>query len=258
MYKLIFLTTMLCLFSSSTWGQSMPPVTNSPAKASTPPANADPIREADRLFTHGEDTARDHQVLAMLASALAADTNNYQLLWRASRSYYYVGDNTVSAEKLPYFERGIEAGQRAVTQQPNGVEGHFWLGANYGGYSQETGMFKALSTIKKMRTEMETVLRLNPRYEEGNAYLALGELDRQLPGILGGDNKRAISYLEQGLSIAPQHMKMKLALAEAYRAAKRHDDARRQLQEILQMPLNPTHAGSNHETQEKARQLLNK
>src|SRR5438552_2446677 len=53
MYKLIFLTTMLCLFSSSTWGQPMPPVTDSPEKVSDPPAHSDSIREADRLFTHG-------------------------------------------------------------------------------------------------------------------------------------------------------------------------------------------------------------
>src|SRR5262245_24325758 len=66
MYRLIFLTTMLCLCASSAWGQPMPPMTDSPEKASAPPAHADPMREADRLFTHGEDAARDRQVLAMI------------------------------------------------------------------------------------------------------------------------------------------------------------------------------------------------
>ncbi len=220
--------------------------------------SAEAIREADRLFSYGADSAAERQALALLEQALARDAKNYQLLWRAARACYYVGDGAAKKEKLGYFERGIAAGQRAVAEQPNGVEGHFWLGANYGGYSEVKGAFKALLTVKKIRAEMETVLRLNAAYEEGRAYLALGELDRQLPRLLGGNINRAISYLEQGLELTPQNMEMKLALAEAYFDSGRREEARRQLQEILQMPINPVRAKENRETQEKAKRLLDK
>jgi len=258
MNKLVFLAAILGLLPFSTLAQHKPRAASTPNKASAAPESSDPIRESDRLFTHGADAARDRQALAVIERAVATEGNNYQLLWRASRLYYFVGDSADKAQKLPNFERGIGMGQRSVALEPNSAEGHFWLGANYGGYSEEKGMIKALQTVKKIRAEMETVLRLNPGYEEGGAYLALGEMDRQLPGMFGGDNKRAISYLEQGVRVAPQNMEMKLALAEAYRKAGRRDDARRQLQEILQMPINPAHARDNRETQEKARQLLNK
>jgi FimV-like protein len=258
MLKMFSLTTIIVLCAVTALARQQPAAASLRGETSAPAASAEAIREADRLFSYGADAERERQALAVIERALAADANNYQLLWRAARSYYYVGDGAGAGEKVRHFERGIEVGQRAIAGQPDGVEGHFWLGANYGGYSEEKGAFKALRMVKKIRAEMEAVLRLNAGYEEGRAYLALGELDRQLPGLFGGNLKRAISYLEQGQRLAPQNLEMKLALAEAYREAGRREEARRLLQEILQKPINPARAKENGETQEKARKRLNK
>lgn len=221
-------------------------------------AAVNPFAEPDHLFTFGEIAERDKHALALIEQALAQDGSNYQWLWRAARAYYHVGDSANGDEKLRYFEKGMEAGQRAIAQQPNAVEGHFWLAANYGGYSEEKGAFKALAMVKKIRAEMETVLRLNDRYHSGSAYLALGEMDRQLPRLLGGNLKRALERLEQGLRVAPNNLEMKLALAESYHDAGRKEDARRLLQEIAAWRINPDRARAERDVQEKARHLLNK
>ena len=224
----------------------------------TPSTPADPVAEADALFSYGEDTARDLQALATLVRALVTDAHNYQLLWRAARAYYQVGDDASEREKQRYFEHGIEMGQLAVAQQPSSAEGHFWLGANYGGLSAIQGIWHALQMVKKVRSEMETALRLQPEYEDGNAYRALGEIARQLPGVLGGNLKRAIVYFEQGLRVAPQSMELKLALAKAYLEAGQRQASQRLLAEILQMPVRPARAHADQHTQDKARQLLRK
>jgi tetratricopeptide (TPR) repeat protein len=152
----------------------------------------------------------------------------------------------------------MAAGQRAISQLPNAAEGHFWLAVNYGGYAEEKGVFKALQLVKKIRAEMETVLRLNDRYHDGGAYLALGEMDRQLPRIIGGNLARAITRLEQGLRIAPDNLEMRLGLARAYYDAGRNEDARRQLQDILGRGVNPAHSNAERDIQEKARKMLGK
>src|SRR3989442_2389809 len=225
------------------------------SQAQAPSSGADPIAEADGLFAYGEDRGRNRQALSIIERALEMRADEYQLLWRAARVYYHVGDDAEADEKQHYFERGIAAGQRAVALQPTGVEGHFWLGANYGGLSEVQGMIQAFQMIKHVRAEMETALRLQASYEDGGAYLALGERDRQLPGLFGGSVKRDIAYLEQGLRVAPQNMAMRLALAEAYLDAGRRDDGHRQLLEILHLPVLPARARANRATQEKARQL---
>jgi len=219
---------------------------------------SDPIAEADGLFSYGEDMTHDRQARSIIERALETRVDEYQLLWRAARVYYHVGDDAEAGEKRHYFARGIAVGQRAVALQPTGVEGHFWLGANYGGLSEVQGIVQAFQMIKQVRAEMETALRLQASYEDGGAYLALGQLDRQLPRLLGGSVKHAMAYLEQGLRVAPQNMAMRLALAEAYLDAGRRDDGQRQLLEILHMPVLPARARANRATQEKARQLLNK
>ncbi len=216
---------------------------------------AQSFQEADHLFTYGDDTGRDQQALAVIEKALASDGNNYQWLWRAARARYYIGDEAPAAAKLKHFESGIAYAQRAISQLPNAVEGHFWLGANYGGYSQVKGAFSALTTVKKIRVEMEIVLRLNAAYADGSAYLALGELDRQLPRLLGGSVKRAITRLEQGVKSAPRNLDMKYALAEAYQDDGRIEDARRQLNELTQAAARNR---ADRNVQEKARRLLAK
>src|SRR5215475_7149094 len=223
-----------------------------------PSTSIDPVVEADALFSYGEDTARDLQALAILTRALVTDAHNYQVLWRAARAYYQVGDDTSDREKQRYFERGIEMGQRAVAQQPAGVEGHFWLAANYGGLSAIQGIWQAFQMVKHVRTEMETALRLQPDYEDGSAYRALGEIARQLPGVLGGSLKRAIAYFEQGLHVVLQNMGLKLALAKAYLEAGQRQASQRLLTEILQIPVHPARAHTDQRTQDKARQLLRK
>ncbi|MBL8168586.1 MAG: tetratricopeptide repeat protein [Acidobacteria bacterium] len=224
--------------------------------ATTAPVN--PFAEADRLFSFGEDAARDKQSLAVIEQALASNGNEYQWLWRAARAYYYVGDGASNNAKLPFFEKGMHVGQRAIAAQPNAVEGHFWLAANYGGISEEKGAFKALALVKKIRAEMETVLKLYDRFQDGGAYLALGEMDRQLPRLLGGNLKRAIERLEQGQRIAPHNLELWLALGQAYQEAGRKDDARRQFQEVLNRQINPAFPRAGRNAQDKARRLLAK
>jgi tetratricopeptide (TPR) repeat protein len=242
----IFLTLTLCALLTPVFAQT---------KTKNLAVRADPYQEADNLFTFGDEAARDKQSMAVIERALSANGNDYQWLWRAARVYYFVGDKAAKSEKVSYFEKGIDVGKRAVAAMADGVEGHFWLGVNYGGYSDQKGIFKALATISKIRSEMETVLKLNDRYQDGGAYLALGEMDRQLPRIIGGNMNRAIQRLEQGVSVAPHNLEMKLSLGQAYEEKGRKEDARRVFQEIIQKQ-SPTKAESH--VQEKAKRLIAK
>lgn len=244
----IFSIVAVCLLVFSVFAQPK-------ATAAAVPVSANPFQEADHLFTFGEDAERDKQSLAVVERALAGAGKDYQWLWRAARVYYYVGAAAGKAEKLRFFEKGMDAGRRAVAELPNAVEGHFWLAANYGGYSEQKGAFKALTMVKKIRAEMETVLRLNDSYQDGRAYLALGEMDRQLPRLLGGNLNRAIQRLEQGVKIAPDNLEMKLALAQAYQEAGRKEDARRYYQEIIQKQVRTR---AERDVQEKAKRLMGK
>ena len=225
----------------------------------TIPAAAGTIDDVDRLFGYGSDHSNERQALQLIEAALKESPNDYQVLWRATRSLYYTADGLADEkERIKMYERAMEIGARAVAQNPNGVEGHFWLAANVGGFCRDKGGMTAFRNVKKARTGMEMVLKLNDAYEEGAAYMALGEIDRQLPGLFGGNLKRSIATLEKGLTVAPKNPEIKYALAESYREANRKADARKQIQELLELPLNSPRANEYKRAQEKARQLLPK
>jgi hypothetical protein len=225
------------------------------AQAATTPET---IAEADRLFGYGAEPPNERRALQLLETALTEAPADYALLWRAARSYYYTGDGMVPKGRVRYFERGSEVANRAIAQNPNAVEGHFWLAANQGGICREKGGLTAFRMVKKVRAELEIVMRMNDAYEEASVYTALGQIDRQLPGLFGGDIKRSIARLEQGLTVAPTNLELKHALAESYMEANRKPEARRQLEELLQMPVPAARANESVRAQSNARTLLTK
>ncbi len=103
---------------------------------------------------------------------------------------------------------------------------------------------------------MEAVLKIDDSYQGGSAYMALGQLDTELPEMLGGDSQRAVTTLEKGLRVGEQNSLLRLALARAYLATRRRDDARKQLNFILQMKPAPDYLLEYKEVNAQARQLL--
>jgi tetratricopeptide (TPR) repeat protein len=195
------------------------------------------LKQADSQYKQFESTENQEplkQAVAILDGLSQSEANNYEVAWRRARAYYSLGDDAkANSEKLRLFDQAIQSGKHAVELKPDGVEGHYWLGVSDGEYGQAKGMFKALSMTKNIRSEMEAVIRINPAYQNGGAYLVLGRMDFELPGLMGGSSKRAIQEYEQGLKVAPSNALMKVYLAESYIDAGRKDEARNLLNQVL-------------------------
>src|SRR5258708_17700174 len=134
-----------------------------------PPADA--IAQADQLFAGREDLMKVRQAVIALRQAQAEDQGNYELAWRLAKFNYYLGDRSPDAgERDKAFHDGIEAGKLAVKLQDGKPEGHFWLGANYGG-SAKTSMLAGLSEFDDIKHENENVIKLDERYQDASAYM---------------------------------------------------------------------------------------
>src|ERR1700682_516461 len=220
-----------------------------------PKAAAEKVVQADSLYAHRDDLAQARQALALLRQARVQDYGSYEIAWKLSRSDYYVGEHTTNErERDESFREGIEAGQRAVKLQDGKPEGHFWLGANYGG-SAKNSTLAGLASIEDIRAEMETVLKLDEGFQAGSAYMVLGQLYLQAPRMLGGDHQKAIGYLEKGLRFGKANAILRLTLAVAYHSANRDQDARKQIEYLLSMKSNPAYEPEHKEAVEKAQKL---
>src|SRR6266545_4362177 len=182
---------------------------------------ADRIAEADALYSQREDVSKVRLGIAVLWQARIADEGNYEVAWKLAKLNYYLGlHSTDDRERDSAFREGVDAGKIAVRLQDDKADGHFWLGANYGG-SAEFSVLAGLANFQDIRQEMEKVVQINEGYEGGSAYMALGQLYLKAPKILGGDNQKAVGYLEKGLRFGGNNSLLRLHLAEAYHALNR-------------------------------------
>jgi tetratricopeptide (TPR) repeat protein len=219
---------------------------------------ADRIAEAEKLYDGREDLSKARVAVAALRQARTADYGNYEAAWKLARATFYVAEHSDNdSERGDMYREGIEAGKAAVQLQPDKPDGHFWLGANYGGDAAHSTLAN-LSSFEDIKGEMETVLKLDESYQGYSAYLGLGRLYLQAPRVLGGDKVKALEYLEKGVKHNPTNTVMRFHLAEAYEANNRPAEAKKQIETIMATTPDPKYVAEHKDAVENAKKLLEK
>ena len=219
---------------------------------------AETVAEADKFYAGRVDLVKVRQGIVSLRQAQADDPANYDLAWRLAKFNYYLGAHSPnSTEQDKAFHEGIDAGKLAVQLQDGKPEGHFWLGANYGG-SAQISVLAGLSEIEDIKHEMETVIKLDEGYQAGSAYMVLGQVYLESPKLLGGDTQKAIGYLEKGVKLGPTNALLRLRLAEAYAQDHRNADAQKQINALMAMQPTPDYEPEYNEAVTEARKLQEK
>src|SRR3954471_21938906 len=126
---------------------------------------AEAIAEAERLYAERADLVKVRLGIVSLRQAQADDAGNYDLAWRLAKFNYYLGAHTPDrSEQDKAFREGIDAGKLAVKLQDGKPEGHFWLGANYGGSAQASTL-AGLSEINDIKGEMDAVIKIDEGFQ---------------------------------------------------------------------------------------------
>jgi len=223
-----------------------------------PPSSADPKTQAEEFYAQRSDLMKVRQGLIVLRQASTASPSDYEIAWRLAKFNYFLGKHTTDdTEKERAFGDGIDAGKIAVKLNENKPEGHFWLGANYGG-NAEISTLGSLSDIQDIKREMEAVLKLDEGFESGSAYMALGQMYLKAPKVLGGDTGKAIEYFEKGLKLGPNNGLLYLRLAQAYAEDHRTADARQQLKILFEKGATPGYEPEYNDAVKEGRELEEK
>jgi tetratricopeptide (TPR) repeat protein len=112
--------------------------------------------------------------------------------------------------------------------------------------------------VKTIRKEFEAALAIDPAFENGAIYSALGQIDWNLPRLLGGNERRGIERLEEGLKVGARNAELKVTLAGIYQKKGRTDEARKLLESVLTDSDPARSANEMAELKAKARTLLEK
>ena len=144
--------------------------------------------------------------VATLQGVVARNKSNAEAYYMLGRCYYELHD----------YNAAIAHSEQAIKIEPLSSVYHMWLGRAYGSKADKE---RSLFTARKVKSEFETAVRLNP----GNlqARRDLMEFYLEAPWIVGGSKDLALAQVN---AIAAQNqVEGHLARAEYWRDAKKLD-----------------------------------
>ena len=214
--------------------------------------SADP----DALYAKRDDIASAQQAARVWQSRLKHNPNDFESAWKLAKATYWIGTQGPEAQRRATLEQGITAGRTATKLEPNRPEGHMWLAANMGALAESFGLRQGLKYRGEIKSELETVLRLDPGFQKGSADRALGRWYLKVPGLFGGSDKKSEEHLRKSLTYDNNSTVSHFFLAETLFDLNRDTEAIEELKKVLAVPTDPEWEAEDREYKQKSTELL--
>ena len=243
-------------------GPSAPAPGRGPARPGEPLASEESVAQAsDARFDGPDERAARESDLAEMTAAAARWPNSYDLLWRAARAAWAIGDRLdedTDSERLGELGRQARAWvEEAVRLRPEGIEGRFYRALAISTYARGRGIFRSLleGLGGRYESDMGFVIEKDPAWGFGAGYRALGRYWFVVPRPKR-NLARSEAQLRQALQYAPDWMRTHLYLGDTLAAQGRPEEAGREYRFILQHEAPPAEANEAEFIRNDARRAL--
>jgi tetratricopeptide (TPR) repeat protein len=228
------------------------------ARLQTPAPAIAAAADPDALYAQREDPAKARQAADAWAQRLKANPKDFESASKLAKALYWLGGHGPEANRRADLEAGMAAADTAITLDPKRPEGYFWKAANMGALAESFGIGQGIKYRKPVREALETVLKIDPKFQAGSADRALGRWYYKVPGLFGGSNAKSEQHLRKSIEYDPNSTASYFFLAETLLDMGRKADARAALQKVLDAPIDAEWAPEDREFKQKARALLQK
>jgi len=219
------------------------PVTRG-AAAQVPAPNPDQLFAERENLSHAEAAEKIWQ---------GFPTSDFEAAWKLARVEYWIGGHARDdAARRAALERGVAAGTRAAGLDARRPEGYFWRAANMGALAESFGIMQGLKYRGKIKSDLETVLKLDAAWQQGSADRALGRWYAKVPGLFGGSATEAEAHYRASLRYNSKSTASLFFLAELLIDKKKTAEASDLLRQILEAPLDPDWAPEDREFKSQA------
>ena len=190
--------------------------------------------------------------LSQYQRALAADSRNFEALWKASRSAVDIGSYAPDESKrTSLFSLAEQFARRALALNPDNPEGHFALARALGKTALAQSPRGRVKYATEIRSQALECLKLDPR--NGGCLHVMGMWNAEVmrlngftrmvaKNFLGGKVfgsaswSEAISYMQRSVANDPNRIVHLLDLAGIYRDTKDKAHERSELEALLRLP----------------------
>lgn len=206
--------------------------------------------KVDKLIAQGneysEKTFDNQKAIQAFEAALAIEPNNYEALWRLSRSLVDYGEHLPAntdqekATQLQMYEKALEHANKAIAANGNGSMGYTRRAIANGRIALFKGVWESLDLVKQTKADCEKAISLDANnaaayYVLGRTHLKVCEKPRIVRWPLGlgwANMEESIKNFEKSIALRQDFIMYRLDCARAYVEEDEYDKARTQLTTI--------------------------
>lgn len=199
----------------------------------------DPRQRADALWAEREDPGKAREAVKAYEAILKEKPKDYDLLLRLSRLHYWLGqllEGPGNDEAIASYKSGEDYGRQASEAGPEKPGGYFFEAANLARKNNLKGKVKSLLGIAKVDELNKKAAAIEPLFFYAGPDRFFCAYYTKLPGLLGGDSKKAIEFGKKAVEAFPRYAGNRVFLAEAYVREGRNDLARKELEQAMALP----------------------
>jgi tetratricopeptide (TPR) repeat protein len=183
--------------------------------------------EAHRKISAAAAAAEFHRAQIQFQS----DANNPTNAWQFARAAFDLAEFAATdTDRAALANQGIAACRQSIARAPESAAAHYYLAMNLGQLAR-TEFLGALKLVKEMEREFKTAAELDARFDYAGPERNLGLLYRDAPGWPAsiGSTRKARTFSEEAVKLAPDYPENHLNLVETYLKWDERDDAKREL-----------------------------
>lgn len=232
-------------------------------------AAADPaadLAKGDAHYARAQITAAH----AAYQAALTAAPGHFGALCRIARVESELGEDASGEAQRRWIGAAVEHARAAVKVAPDSAQGHVWLAVALGRQALKEGPKTRLALSREIKSEVDRAIALDPGI--GRAYHVRALWNRKLATlnliergvantVLGGIPKgasmeNAVRDLQKAIELEPGYVNHHLELGRTYWMLKKHAEARRELEKVVELPATSSARDPRYQTE--AQELLAK
>lgn len=184
-----------------------------------------------------------------------AKTTQNDVLAELSRLSFILGEWGKKEDQKKYFENGRDFAKSLSREQPQRIEGHYWLALNLGGLAAMRGDLRLVPAITE---EMQIAAAIDERYDQAGPHRVLGRIYSKAPPwpVSVGDLKKSLWHLRKAVQLDPDNSTNHLFLAETLLDVGKSAQACKELKNTLSATHHANWASELEADHQKAHQLL--
>lgn len=210
------------------------------------------------------DSTNINKAIEAFRTALDQNIQPEQSAAYLLQSYYFKAMYTgaTKEQQKAIYDKGVALGEQMMDRFPKSVPIKFWYGANIGRWADVHGFVQAATSgiAKKLRRVCKQIIELDPRYQGGGGYRILAQVHFHSPNIplimSWPSDERALELIKKAMAIAPEHPTNRMLYAQILLEFDRKNEARKQLEYILDIEPRPTHLVEDRYLKYRSRKLL--